>query len=44
MSNVKLFDIRNSTDECQNDLKVKVFDIQHLNDKMPKGSECSTLE
>ena len=27
MSNVKLFDVQHSNDECQNELNVKLFDV-----------------
>ena len=27
MSNVKMFDVQHSTDKCQNDLNVRLFDV-----------------
>ena len=34
ISNVKLVDIRHFNDEGQNDLCVRLFDVQHSNDKV----------
>ena len=31
MSNLKLFDVQHSNDECQNDLNIKLFDVVHSN-------------
>ena len=31
MSNVRMFDVRHSNDECQNFMNVKLFDVRHSN-------------
>ena len=45
MSNVKLFEVRHSNDECLNDLNVKLVDVRHSNVKFEcrtSNEECQT--